>query len=158
MRSPPNAKLKDVPGVNAARQNQPGPTPQGPAGHLLLLLFDAFNHFYVLHVGLDDPCGSLTHFGEATSAENPMLPKPLPRRAPTGTVTHKQGTTRPSPTGTARPQAERVSAASADVPVRNPEGLVFTTALFIEKQLNLFKGSFSLRSDVFHPSAATKAL
>lgn len=72
------------------------------------------------------------------------------------TATQEQGTTWLSPTGAAHPRTEIVSVASADVLVRNPKGLVFTTALFIGKQFNLFKGYFSLFSEEVSPPSATR--
>lgn len=98
----PDAKLKDVAGVNCttleshtpgnpAEQNQPGSMPRGPAGHLLLILLDAFNHFPTEVVqkspyfhapsvagisshGNVDLSSSLMHFGEPTSVKTQRCP------------------------------------------------------------------------------------
>lgn len=98
----PDAKLKDVPSINCialeshtpsnpAEQNQPSPMPEGPAGHLLLVFLDAFNHspmevmqktLYFHSPSVDsisshgnvDLSSSLTHFGEATSVKTQSCP------------------------------------------------------------------------------------
>lgn len=71
-----------------AEQNQPGPMPEGPAGHLLFIFLDAFHHsptevvqkspyFHAPSIsshGNVDLSSSLTHFREATSVETQHWP------------------------------------------------------------------------------------
>ena len=190
MGSIPDAKLKDVPGINCttleshmpsnpAEQNQPGPMPKRPAGHLLLLFLNAFNYsptevvqkspyFHApstagvsSHENVD-LSSSLMHFAEAISVKTQRCPS-LCKVYKDSTDGHSEARAGDNAAvtdghGTAQPRTEVVLAASANIPMRNPKGLVFTTALFIGKQLNLFKQYFSLFSEVSPPSATSKAL